>query len=227
MSGFGGFPKGGDRFFHELGLEQSREWFHAHKEDYERLWQAPMAALLDELHAALTRVYRPRKLAPPKIFRIQRDVRFSKDKSPYKTQISGILTLASKGERVMESPAALYVHFGTEQIAAAGAYVLDGEALARYRAAVVDPKKGAALAKIVAALEAVGGELGAHTTLAKVPRGFDPEHPRAALLKRKGLMVSFPAAPAKLLASPKLVGHLVEQGASAKPLLEWLMKNAL
>lgn len=226
-AGFTGFPRGGARFFHELALEQSREWFHDHKPEYERLWQTPMQALLEAVHAGLVRAYKPKlALAPPKLFRIQRDVRFSKDKSPYKTNIAGVLMMEAPSTGTpMSTPAALYMHFGMEQVAAAGTYALDGPALARYRAAVDDPKKGAALQKIVDGLAADGLTLGAQQTLAKMPRGFAPDHPRAELLRLKGLMVRFPPIPAKTQASAALVDHLVEAGTRAKPLLQWLMTH--
>jgi len=228
MGAFDGFPRGGSRFFHELALEQNREWFNAHKSQYESLWVRPMNALLEDLHARLSRVYKPRRLAPPKMYRIYRDVRFSKDKTPYKTNISAILTLQKPGAgSIMEAPAVLYAHFGTDRVAAAGAWMIDGPALVRYRAAVDDRKKGAALSRIIDTLQDAGVTVGAHSSLAKMPRGFLPSHPRAALLRQKGLMVSFPPAPVKLLSSPKLVEHLVKQSTSAKPLLEWLMKNVI
>lgn len=223
---FTGFPKGGTRFFHELALEQNRDWYNAHKHEYEALWQQPMQALLDALHARLSRVYAPQKLLPPKIYRIHRDVRFAKDKTPYKTNIAGMILLeAPDAGSPMQAPAALYMHFGLEQVAAAGAYVLDGPALARYRAAVDDPKAGAELAAIVERLERDGVRIAAHTTLEKMPRGFSPDHPRAHLLRHKGLMAAFAPVPAKLIASPELVDHLAADAKRVRPLLAWLMTH--
>lgn len=225
---FTGFPKGGGRFFHELALEQSRDWFHAHKHEYEALWQQPMQALLETLHARLSRVYGPTPLAAPKLFRIQRDVRFSKDKSPYKTNIAGLIPLAtSSASTPTEAPAALYLHLGLEQLAAAGAYVLDGPALARYRAAVAEERTGQRLVEIVESLESTGLTLGAHATLARIPRGFDADHPRARLLRQKGLIALFPPIPANKVASPELVDVLVKHATRVRPLLEWLLAHAL
>ena len=225
---FTGFPKGGGRFFHELALEQSRDWFHAHKHEYEALWQRPMQALLETLHARLSRVYGPTPLAAPKLFRIQRDVRFSKDKSPYKTNIAGLIPLAtSSASTPTEAPAALYLHLGMEQLAAAGAYVFDGPALARYRAAVAEARTGDRLVEIVESLESAGLTLGAHATLARIPRGFDADHPRARLLRQKGLIALFPKLTPATVASPELVEVLVKQATRVRPLLEWLLAHAL
>jgi uncharacterized protein (TIGR02453 family) len=225
---FTGFPKGGGRFFHELALEQSRDWFHAHKHEYEALWQRPMQALLETLHARLSRVYGPTPLAAPKLFRIQRDVRFAKDKSPYKTNIAGLIPIAtSSASSPTEAPAALYLHLGLEQLAAAGAYVLDGPALARYRAAVAEARTGDRLVEIVESLESAGLTLSAHATLARVPRGFDADHPRARLLRQKGLIALFPKLTPATVASPELVEVLVKQATRVRPLLEWLLAHAL
>ena len=214
---FTGFPKGGGRFFHELALEQSRDWFHAHKHEYEALWQRPMQALLETLHARLSRVYGPTPLAAPKLFRIQRDVRFSKDKSPYKTNIAGLIPIATSSASSL----------GLEQLAAAGAYVLDGLALARYRAAVAEARTGDRLVEIVESLESAGLTLSAHATLARVPRGFDADHPRARLLRQKGLIALFPKLTPATVASPELVEVLVKQATRVRPLLEWLLAHAL
>src|SRR5688572_4317860 len=113
---FTGFPRGGERFFAELAAEMSREWFAAHKDDYERLWLRPMEALLEDVHARLAPAYKGVGLAAPKVFRIYRDVRFSKDKVPYKTHIAGVI-MAGKGgaDSVMDQPAALYVSFGDSE----------------------------------------------------------------------------------------------------------------
>lgn len=225
---FTGFPKGGGRFFHELALEQSRDWFHAHKHEYEALWQQPMQALLETLHARLSRVYGPTPLAAPKLFRIQRDVRFSKDKSPYKTNIAGLIPIAtSSASSPTEAPAALYLHLGLEQLAAAGAYVFDGAVLARYRAAVAEERTGQRLVEIVESLESAGLTLGAHATLARIPRGFDADHPRARLLRQKGLVAVFPKLTPATIASPELVEVLVKQATRVRPLLEWLLAHAL
>ena len=218
---FTGFADAKARFFHQLAKNQSREWFAAHKAEYEEGWAAPMLALVTEVAAKLDASYPDVELEPPKVFRLHRDVRFSKDKSPYKTHASAVVSVKRKGT-VTEVPAALYIQVGTDGVMAAGQYGMSGEGLARYRAALLDEKRGAEIAKIVAKLLKEGFELGAMDTLKKPPRGVDPDHPRIELLRMKGLMVRFPALPASLLTDRKLVDWLVIHGKKAAPLVRWL-----
>jgi len=100
--------------------------------------------------------------------------------------------------------------------------MMDAPQLARFRAAVVDDGRGAAVAAILRKLERAGFEVGSHDALQRVPRGFDPEHPRAALLKRKGLIVSYPELPRKLLVEAALVDWIVAHTKRVVPLVEWL-----
>src|SRR5438270_11173570 len=91
--GFEGFPKDAMGFWHELAAEMSKPWFDANKQRYETQWVQPFTALLDDVGTKLAAAYKPTKLGAPKIMRIYRDVRFSKDKSPYKTSIGGGVAL--------------------------------------------------------------------------------------------------------------------------------------
>jgi uncharacterized protein (TIGR02453 family) len=161
------------------------------------------------------------ELAEPKVFRIFRDVRFSRDKSPYKTHVAGYLPLAGAGGR-LPGPAALYLHLGTDTYVGAGQWMMDPPQLERYRAAVIDDRTGQPLAKILARLEQDGFVVGSHETLKKVPRGIDPEHPRAALTRHKGLVVEFPKFPRKLVVSAGFVDWLARETKRAAPLVDWL-----
>jgi uncharacterized protein (TIGR02453 family) len=221
--GFTGFLDQG-KFWKALAKNQNREWFLAHKTEFEDGWNKPMKALLVDVQAKIDAAYQHCDLDPPKVFRIFRDVRFSKDKSPYKTHIAGMIPVR-RNANVMETPVALYFHVGEETMVAAGLYMMDGPVLARYRAAVVDEKRGGELAKILAKLERAGFGTGNmhHDVLKKVPKGFDPAHPRAELLKRKGLGVSFPTPPKALLTSAKLTSWLADHAKKAVPLVEWLV----
>jgi uncharacterized protein (TIGR02453 family) len=180
-----------------------------------------MLALMTEVASKLDASYPDVELEPPKVFRLHRDVRFSKDKSPYKTNVSGVLSVKRKGS-ITEVPAALYLQIGTEGMVAAGQYGMSGEGLARYRAALLDDVRGPEIAKIVKRLEKDGFTPGAMETLKKPPRGVPPEHPRASLLQLKGLIVSFPAPDPSLLTDRKLVDWLVAHGKKAAPLVRWL-----
>lgn len=218
---FEGFADTKGSFFAALASNQRRDWFEANRQQYERGWVQPMKALLAEIRTQVeSRLSLP--LGEPKVFRIYRDVRFSKDKSPYKTHIGGYVGIDSSDWET-SAPVALYLHIGAEEVfAGAGQYMMDAAQLDRYRAAVVDESSGKRLTSILGTLTRAGFATGSYATLKKVPRGFDPEHPRAELLKSKGLIVTFPALPAELLVEPALVGWLAKHTKRALPLVEWL-----
>lgn len=224
---FTGFADRTGRFFKALAKHQEREWFKAHREDYDQGWLNPMLALLGEVRQRVEPLFPREELAGPKVFRIYRDVRFSKDKSPYKTHLGGYLALggAKAGPSMIALP---YVHIGADGVfAAVGQYMMDPAQLADFRAGVTDDVRGADLAKLLQKLTRAGFTVGSYGQLKRVPRGSDPEHPRADLLKRKGLVVTFPPVPRELLVSPKLVGWLVTQTKRTVPLVEWLAAVSL
>ena len=221
---FRGFDKNAMQFWHELAAEMSRDWFVANKERYEAQWVAPMTALLDDVARRLAPAYKPLKLAAPKVLRIYRDVRFAKDKTPYKTHIGAAIMVAD--ERVGEfGNTAIYVHLGLEEeFVGAGCYRFDGDSMTRWRKAVAG-KQGAALVPLVAKLRKAGYAVAGHDDYKKVPRGFEPDHPRAELLRMKGLTGGFPEIPAGLLCKPGFADWLVKHGTALAPLVLWLHRN--
>ncbi len=223
---FSGFADDGAKFFRALAKNQNREWFQAHKAEFEEGWQNPMKELLDEVHPGVDKAFKHCDLAQPKLFRIFRDVRFSKDKSPYKTHIGGVIPVKGAG-KMTEVPIALYFHVGQpNSFAASGHYMMDSHALGGFRKAVADEKRGAELDKLLRALVKKGYSVDSHGTYKRVPKGYDPDHIRAGHLKRKGLTVGFPALPKGLLTSPKLGPWLVTHAKAAAPLVEWLVFSA-
>lgn len=221
---FEGFADAKMTFFHALDAAQDRAWFLAHKRDYEEGWATPMAALLGAVRGRLAKEYRGFELRDPKVFRIQRDVRFSLDKRPYKTAVSGVLALKGKGS-ANEAPAALYLELGLEAFAGAGMYAMTGDALDRFRAAVLDNRTGAALQRACAQLEAQGYGLSAMETLKTAPRGVDKDHPRIGLLKRKGLVAMFPTLPLASITSPSFEEWVTERAVEAAPVVRWLAQH--
>ena len=221
---FDGFPKAGISWFDALALAQNREWFQAHRDGYEQLWLAPMKALLAELKAPLQKVY-GRKLGPEKIFRINRDVRFAKDKRPYKTNIAGMIPFEGKGP--MEGPAALYLHLGLEEVVAFGFYQLAPASLQRLRKRLIDEKTGAPLAKLMAQARKAGLSPDAMERLKRPPPGVDKEHPRVELLKLKALALSRDDVPKAVRYGPKLKDFLVEQAKAAAPVIKWGLAQKL
>jgi len=221
---FRGFDRGAPRFFHELAVEMNRDWFAEHRAEYDALWLRPMEALLAQAVVGLKRCYRGVALGEPKIFRIHRDVRFSADKTPYKTHIAGIIPV-TQGTKVTEGAAALYLHLGLDEYCGAGHYVFAGEQLARWRRLVAADKTGRDVVRLCSAARAAGMSLDAHEVLARAPRGVAADHPRLELLRHKGLVVGFPAIPRGLIHKPALVDWLVEHGRAAAPLVSWLARH--
>ena len=219
---FEGFADRDRRFFRALARNQRREWFEAHRKEYEDGWQTPMRMLLAEVRERIDPLFPLHPLGAPKVFRIHRDVRFSKDKSPYKTHIGGYVAIDGVGQGP-SAPAALYVHLGaTEVFVAAGHYMMDPGQLACFREAVVDDRRGEALVAILGKLTRAGFTVGSHDVLQRVPRGLDPGHARADLLRRKGLIVTFPPPSRDLLVARTLIEWLVTHTKRAVPLVEWL-----
>lgn len=221
---FTGFSRTAPSFFHELAVEMSREWFVANKQRYEAEWVRPMTTLLDTVCAALAPVYKPTKLAPPKVMRIHRDVRFSKDKTPYKTHIGAVIAIAGKSMS-QGSAAAMYVNLGIdEEFVGVGIYMFDSKQLARWRKAV-EGKAGAELATLIAKLRKAGYEVGGHDDYKRVPKPYSDQHPRADLLKLRGLTASPREIPRGMLHQAKLASWLSVHGKALAPLVKWLARH--
>jgi uncharacterized protein (TIGR02453 family) len=219
---FKGFPDAGLRFFRELKKRQDRDWFKAHKDDYEREWVAPMQALLDEARIKLERTYAPHRLGTPKVFRIQRDVRFGKDKTPYKTSISGWIPVdVPRSDDERSAPTALYVEVGLETFAGCGMWIMQPEPLQRFRDALLDDFRGPAFARL---LDKTGFDTVSHDELKTAPRGIDPAHPRIDILRKKGLALRL-TAPSRIGART-LVDDLVKDAKKAAPVVKWLIETA-
>jgi uncharacterized protein (TIGR02453 family) len=224
MTTFTGFADADGKFFKMLKKKNEKGWFNAHKAEYEEGWSAPMKALLADLREVIDSSYKRCELDEPKVFRIFRDVRFSKDKSPYKTHIGGYIPLARRGKKSTDLPMAIYFHVGPGEVfAAAGHYMMEKESLERFRAAVADDKRGKELSRILAGLAKKGYRAQAHERSKRVPRGYPPDHPRAELLTYKGLTVGFPAVPKAMMTSPKLVKWLAGACKTSAPLVDWLV----
>jgi uncharacterized protein (TIGR02453 family) len=221
---FQGFLDTKGAFFGKLAKNQNREWFAAHKAEFEEGWNAPMKAFLTDVRAAIDDAFPYCDLDDPKVFRIYRDVRFSKDKSPYKTNVGGTISIKRTG-KMTEVPIALYFHVGHKEcFGAAGHYMMDGPMLARFRAALVDKDKGKDFDAILKGLAKKGFTIESFEMLQRVPKGFDPEHPRAEHLRRKGITATFPATPAAMLTSQKLVAHIAKQVKASAAFVEWLTR---
>ncbi len=162
-------------FLEALAANNSREWFQEHKAEYDARLKAPASALLDVLSADLQRqTGRPAK---PKLFRPHRDVRFSKDKTPYHLHLHMLWSTP---------PTGWFLGISTEYVSVgAGVMAFDKAQLDQWRAAI-DGHHGSILAGEIAALTKAGARIEA-PELKRVPAPFDKDHPYSDLLKRKSL----------------------------------------
>ena len=226
MSGapFRGFDRDAMQFWHELASEMAKDWFLANKQRYQDVWVTPLTSLMHDVARRLAPAYRPLALGEPGVLRIYRDVRFSRDKTPYKTTIAAVLRLAGK-PIAQAGNAALYVELGLDdEYAGVGCYRFDATRLARWRKAVVGAP-GADLLRIIARLRDAGYEVNRHDDYKRVPGGLAPDHPRATLLLKKGLTCAFPEIPAGLLHEPAWATWLVRHARSTAPLVIWLHRH--
>ena len=150
------------------------------------------------------------EFGPGKVFRPYRDVRFSKDKTPYKLNCAAHLS----GGYISMSADELFV--------GSGLYQPDPDRLRRYRAAVADDHAGAELEGIVAELRTDGYEVGAHESVKTAPKGYPKEHPRIDLLRQKGVVVSKAWPVGAWLGTPKAKSRVVTALEAARPLNTWL-----
>ena len=202
---FKGWPAEAIEFYEGLEADNTRAYWQDHKKEYEELVKAPMVELLAELAG---------EFGEGKIFRPFRDVRFSKDKSPYKTAIGA--TLERGG----------YVQFSAHGLAAGtGYYVMMPDQLEQYRRAVDDDKSGEELAGIAAVLRKARIDVTGHDTLKTAPKGYPKDHPRIELLRHKGLIAWKQWPVAAWMGTAKARQRLVDFYIAARPLTNWLDTN--
>jgi uncharacterized protein (TIGR02453 family) len=202
---FRGWPPAAVEFFEGLEADNSRSYWHAHKTIYDEMVRGPMEALLTDLEP---------EFGAGRVFRPNRDIRFSADKSPYKTAIAA--TLARSG----------YLHFSADGLGVgSGMYMMAPDQLDRYRRAVADNRTGAALVKVVAGIEKAGVTVIGHEQLKTAPKGYPKDHPRIDLLRNKGLIAwnDWPAG--AWLSTAKAKDRVLATLRAAKPLVGWLDKH--
>jgi uncharacterized protein (TIGR02453 family) len=201
---FRGWPVEALEFFEGLEADNSKSYWQAHKQEYETLVRGPMEELLAELAP---------DFGEGRIFRPYRDIRFSADKSPYKTNIAASL---DEG----------YVHLSAEGLGAgSGMWEMAPDQLARYREAVADGRRGPKLEGIVRTVRAAGLEAQGHGVLKTAPKGYTADHPRIELLRFKGLIVWKEWPPGPWLGTRKAKDRVAEVLRAARPMNAWLRTN--
>ncbi len=222
MSSFEGFSQEMITFFEELKKNNKKEWFDAHRKDYERFVTEPARAFVLDMGEKL-RAIAPGIQAVPKVnwslFRINRDTRFSKDKSPYKTNL-GIWFWEGKRKRMECS--GFYFHFGDGKlILGTGMYMFSPGHLKAYREAVVDKDHGRRLAEAVAEVSEKGYLIGVKH-YKRVPRGLDAGHERAEFLLHKGLTAMKELEIPEGFFSGAIIDHAFSSFKDMLPIHEWL-----
>ncbi|MBN1316798.1 MAG: DUF2461 domain-containing protein [Anaerolineales bacterium] len=224
---FPGFPIETWQFLEKLAENNHREWFNAHKDDYQRFYMAPaqdfVFALGERLKSISSNlVVDPATNGSGSLFRIYRDIRFSKDKTPYNTDLcfyfwEGIgkkfdnpgyyIQLEPKGGRTY-----------------AGHYIFPKTLLSVFRDAVIDEKLGGELEDTLKGISQAGSFNIGGSHYKRVPRGYDADNPRAKLLKFNGLYIIGEHIDRETLSHPELVEQVFEQCRKMAPLQEWLVK---
>jgi uncharacterized protein (TIGR02453 family) len=214
---FPGFPPEALTFFRGLARNNNREWFLPRKELFESQVKTPMIGLVNAINSEFAK-FAPDYIADPKraVYRIYRDVRFSPDKSPYKTHLAAVFPRRSgrKG-----SAPGFYFSISVKEIGVAGGvYEPSPEHLLALRTWLAD--NHGAFRKVARGPEKLMGKLQGES-LQRVPKGFATDHPAADLIKMKRWLF-YQTLDAELATSPKLLGELVKRFKAILPALEML-----
>jgi uncharacterized protein (TIGR02453 family) len=202
---FHGFPVEAIEFYEQLDADNSRAFWQANKGRYEELVKRPMVELTEALA----------DFGPFHMFRPYNDVRFAKNKPPYKTQ------QGAYGES--EGGAGYYVQFSAEGLMAGGGYyAMAKDQLERFRAAVDGEATGAEVAALVAAAEKRKYSIGAIAELKTAPRGYPKDHPRIDLLRRKGLIATQTFGSPKWMHTPGAAQRIRDSWTGVADLCAWL-----
>jgi uncharacterized protein (TIGR02453 family) len=201
---FRGWPAEALEFFEGLEADNSKSYWQRNKDVYETAVRAPMEALIDELAP---------KWGDGRVMRPYRDIRFSADKSPYKTYIA-----ATVGDG--------YIHLNSQTFGVGGGmWEMAPDQLERYRQAVVDDRAGKKLARVVADARSAGLDARGHDELKIAPRGYPKDHPRIELLKYKGL-IAWQEWPVGAWLGTRRAKERVEKFLQlAKPLNAWIREQ--
>jgi uncharacterized protein (TIGR02453 family) len=202
---FRGWPSEALEFYDGLAADNSKTYWTAHLTVYETQVRGPMEQLLADLEP---------EFGAGKIFRPYRDVRFSKDKTPYKTHLGA--WLHSGG----------YIQLSADGLAAgSGMYQMSPEELDRYRRAVADDRSGAELIAVIEKIEKAKIDVRGHDSLKTVPRGYPKDHPRLDLLRHKGLITWKEWPPAAWLGTAAAGKRIADFLRTSRALQDWLDAN--
>lgn len=215
MTGFDHFSKDALAFLSDLKSNNTRDWFAQHRKTYETEVREPAKDFADQMSDALGEFTGQTHAA--KIYRINRDIRFSKDKTPYNTHIHISFAPASD----QPSPPMWFFGLSPDKLSlGCGVFQYDKESLERFRTAMAGPD-GAALIRLADALETQGLRVSA-PDLKRVPPGFDAAHPHEAALRRKGFSGWKDLEHPDFVTKPNLTARTVEEMTALRPIYDLL-----
>ena len=222
---FKGFPEEGLQFLRDIAVNNDKAWFEENRGTFDAALMAPaqdfVAALgsrLQEIEPAI--VFDTRTNGRGVLMRFYRDTRFSKDKSPYKTNIAGMFT-DGRGKKT-ERPAYGF-HMGAESMELMpGLFKFSKAQLAAFGVAVANDESGEELVAILRTLGEAGDYHLAGEHYKRVPAGYEADHPRADLLRYAGLYAYPATLDGKYLSGPELVDASMEHFRAMAPVYDWL-----
>lgn len=221
---FDGFPRGATTFLKGLAKNNSKAWFDEHRDQYDNELMEPAKRFVEAIGPKLAK-FAPGIHAEPKvngsIMRINRDTRFSKDKTPYKHYL-GLWFWQGSGKS-RECPGFYFGLSGDELTLGGGMHMFGPKQLTAYRKAVADTKKGGELRKAIKATAKVKGLTLHGEHYKKVPRGFDADHPNADLLKHNALYFGVTTKVPAALHTAKGVDHCADFYKKIWPLQKWVV----
>ena len=219
---FGGFPPETLRFLRDLGANNSKEWFTDNRDRYQVHFLEPAMAFVAAMSGPLQKLC-PDVHCEPRvngsIFRINRDVRFSTDKTPYKDHLDLFFWIGEGRSR--ERPGFFFRLRPDTLHTGAGMHGFDPARLKAFRGAVIEDRRGGELEAAIAAAQAAGADPQGEG-YKRVPAGLDPDHPRARLLRFKALHAGFEEPVADVVHGPGLVDHCVARFRPLAPLARWV-----
>lgn len=209
---FTGFPKEAFQFLQGLQEDNSRSYWSEHNQTWQTVIRPTMQSLIAELEPFF---------GPLRMYRPNRDIRFSHNKTPYKTWV-GITTQGT-------GPGGIGVFFAIEprsmrMSAGSGAFAADQ--IKEYRRSLDNPVAGPKFERIVSTIEQAGYEItsGRRPELIRMPRGYDQDHPRSHFLKWRGVVLRHQIPYADWFETPSVVDHIIQTWSSGLPLVEWIQE---
>ncbi len=220
------FPQSTIKFLTALSKNNNKEWFEKNRSRFDFEFLQPAVQFVIDMGEKLT-IISPDIYAIPKIdksiFRLHRDVRFSKNKAPFKTNL-GLYFWEGSGKKMECS--GFYFHIEPKLFfLGAGMYMFTKDQLKKYREVVSDPVNGKQLNDIIAKLlKKKNFKLGGKT-YKKTPRGFDAEYKYSNLLLHSGLYVSYECKSFNELTSKNVVDFTFRIFKELSPIHNWLLKH--